>query len=153
MPNFRRDPFSPPYDAAAADLISRAISRYRRKQKNQRLTAWTHGIVENTLEHPLRDQGKDRLTRLERGFQRALYYDKRITNMKPGWHPDARWALKIDWDPAPLLPGRPRGFRLQVFRDTDAARYARGLPKSESYGKNPDLLAVNQDLPGSAATG
>ena len=157
MPGFTRDPLSPAFDPLAAELISRAIGRYHRyyqprhaapsrRTVRQESKTWQKGSFRNEW-WDLNINGAQRLTRRERAFERALYYDPRIVSMNPRWHPDAEWSLKVDWGPRSPVPGASRRFRLRVFTPGSAARYARALPASQSYGKNDQLLAVNQDLP------
>lgn len=134
---YQRDPLSVELDPAARDLIDRAIVRYRRKQKNSKLTGWTHGEIANHVSDLFRDDSPDRLSKSERALQRALYHDHRIH--KPRKSSGGPWSLQIAWDPPPLLPGMPRRFRMQVHRDTSGRRHADDLPKRESWTKNPAL--------------
>jgi hypothetical protein len=147
---YARDQLSVPYDPVAHDLIGRAIRQARRKQANARVPGWVPFLVESPLvprpEWAVHDDGPDKLTRYERAFQRALYYDGRIHVLSGGRpRPAARWSLKIEWNPVPLLPGQARRGRLQVFSDTSGSRHVRSGPRRDSWVRNPELRSVPGD--------
>jgi hypothetical protein len=134
---YTRDPLSVPFDAQAADLVGRLITRYRRASEGKG-SHWIEVLVPSPpLE--LHDIGDKRLTPTERGWQRAMYYDSRIHQMTSRDKPGAHWSLKLEWQPVPMLPGQHRRVRARVFRDTEAARHARKAPDSKKFATNPDL--------------
>lgn len=128
---YQRDPLSVQYDAAAAELITRAITKGR----------WVVGVIFSPADDP-REATPDELSRTERAFQRALYHDKRIANARKT-KPEARWSLKVEW--AERI-GPRRRVQIRTFSDTSGRRkveneYSRG----ESYVRNPSLRSVYAD--------
>jgi hypothetical protein len=124
---FTRDPLSARYDRAAASLIGRAIGRAGQRRVALR---WAVGIIESPGGE-YREPGGQRLTRTERAFVRALYYDPRVYHRSP----DKAYSLK---EPVWMAPvGRTREVRIRIFPDTAGARYAEGRPVG--YVKIPAL--------------
>jgi len=132
---YQRDPLSVQYDVQAADLITRGIARYRRKQRNRSVPGFTTVYVPNPVGDLWRDDSPDRLSRHERAFQRALYHDPRIH--KPRKTTGGPWSLQVRWGPVPLAGTRK--LELQLHRDTSGRRHADGLPKRERWAANAAL--------------
>lgn len=138
---YQRDPLSARYDDQAAQTIAAAIRAYERKRKNQRI----RGYVEARIVSPpeVREQGGARLSRTERAFQRALYYDDRIHQLTGGRKkPRARYSLKVDWQPVPLLPGQWRTAHVQVFGRASGRRHVETGPDRDSFVNNPALRST-----------
>jgi hypothetical protein len=119
---FTRDPMSVRFDRQARLAISLAIDQHRKHAQNRRLVRYIRVRIDTPAALWF-DRDKGGLTRVERAFQRALYYDDRIHNANPYFHPDADWSLKVEWDPQPLVPGTQRSAKLTIFGDTEAARH------------------------------
>jgi hypothetical protein len=140
---YERDPLSIEYDPVAADLISRAIAARQRKGRNSRVPGWVPALVAGNpldLAGSLRTHGPHKLSRYELAFQRSLYYDGRIHVLSGGRaRPSARWSLKLDWGPVPMLPTQQRRLRVQVFPDSAGRRHVDAQPATESWVNNPSL--------------
>lgn len=129
---FTRDPLAASFDPQARTTLNLAIEQKRNHRANRRLVPYIRVRVPNPPGAlPVRETRGAELSRHERAFTRALYYDGRITNAKPGWHPDAEWSLKLTWNPVPVLPGAARVVQVEVFSDTEGARYARNNLSSD----------------------
>ncbi len=130
---FRRDPLSVAFDPAARALVSDAIKAWKssRRKTDPR---WVPAIVESPQDDP-REDGPDRLSRHERAFQRAMYYDPRVY----GHSPDKAWALTVSWGE---IIGRRRMLRVRVFSDTTGARHAGSYNRGRSYTRNPALRSI-----------
>lgn len=109
----RPDPLSVRYEAAAAQLISRAIMLMGQSRVSRR---WAAGIIQSDPGESRETRGQN-LSRSERAFVRALYRDPRVYHRSP----DKRYALK---EPVWFEPqGRQRTVRIRVFGDTSGKRY------------------------------
>lgn len=141
---FTRDPLSVEYDRQARAVVGLAIAQHEKRRANLRLVPYIRVRVDNPLmfSGPRETNTRYGLSRAERAFERACRYDSRIAQMTERSKPDAVWSLKMEWEPAPVLPGRPRFVRMQVFSDTEASRYAARLPSSQQVRKNPDLRSA-----------
>ena len=134
---YQRDPLSVQYDVQAADLIGKAIARYRRKQRNRAVPGFTTVYVPNPVGDLWRDDSPDRLSRHERAFQRALYHDPRIH--KPRKTTGGPWSLQVRWGPVPLLGGT-RKLELQLHRDTSGKHHVdTNVPRGEQWQRNVAL--------------
>lgn len=144
---FSRDPLSVEYDGQARLVVGLAIDQHEKRRQNTRLVPYVRVRID-----PARGQlvtlreavaGNElRLSRNERAFQRACYYDGRIHQFTGRKKPLARWSLKLEWEDPPIVPGRPRYVRVQVFGDTDGARHAERLPAKRKVSENPDLRSA-----------
>jgi len=139
--SFQRDPLSVKYDDVANDLVTKAIAAYQRKRKNARVRGYVETLVQSPVTE-LHSDGPDRLTPHERAFSRAMYHNRLIHQLTARKKPDARWSLKLDWQPVPMLPGQARRVHVQVFRDTAGARHAENMPRSQTFAENPDLRST-----------
>jgi len=120
----------------AADLITAAIARYRRKQRNVSITAWTTVYVPNPVGDLWRDDSPDKLSRHERAFQRALFHDERIH--KPRKSSGGPWSLQRRWGPVPLAGTRK--LEIQLRRDTSGKRHVdTNVPRGEQWQRNVAL--------------
>lgn len=139
---FVRDPLSVEFDQQAKALLDKAVAQARRKQKNASVRGWVEALIPTPMEEFMnREDRPDRLSRYERAFQRALYYDQRIHRLTGGiQHPNSRWSLKCDWQPAPMAPGAPRRLRVTLFSDSSGSRHAER--SGNSYVRNPELRSA-----------
>ena len=122
---YGRDPLSVQFDPQAKLTIRLAIEQAEKAAANRRLVPYIRVRVPNppgTM--PVRETRGSELSPHERAFTRACYYDGRIHNANPKFHPDSRWPLKLTWNAVPVLPGAARVVTVQVFPDTAGARFA-----------------------------
>jgi hypothetical protein len=143
---FVRDPLAVRFDPQARLVVTLAIQQHGKHAANRRVVPYIRVRVPNPAQLALvRENGKARLSQAERAFTRALYYDDRIANANKRFHPDGVWSLKLTWDDPPLIPGRQRYVRVEVFRDFEGARYARTrIPSSEKFTENYDLQGTRR---------
>jgi len=133
---YLRDPLSVQYDPQARLVIRLAIEQHTKRAKNQRLVPYVRVRVDNPIgESLVRDEGG--LSRAERAFQRALYHDQRIH--KPRKNSPGEWSMKVDWDPAPPLPGLHRNVRITLYRDTEGRRHVDRKRKRDRWTGNVTL--------------
>lgn len=98
---------------------------------------WIPGVLESEEGEP-RESTPLGLSRSERAFQRALYYDGRVHKARKATA--GRWSLKVSWGE---VIGRRRMLRIRVFSDTSGARRVRAEgTKADSYIKNPALRST-----------
>src|SRR5215470_8790935 len=76
---FTRDPLSPRYDRSAGQMLQRAISAFPSSPKDP---PWIRGIFDSPAGDP-REVRAPQLTRHQRAFQRALYYNPLIYHRSP----------------------------------------------------------------------
>ena len=120
----RPDPLSVRYEAAAAQLISRAIMLMGQSRVSRR---WAAGIIQSDPGESREARGQN-LSRSERAFVRALYRDPRVYHRSPG---TKRYSLK---EPVWFEPqGRQRTVRIRVFPDTAGKRYITADLDRRSY--------------------
>lgn len=140
---FQRDPLSVQFDEQARAAITRAITAATRKKRNAAVRGWFEVLVPNPPGVvPVREDRPGRLSPYERAFQRSLYYDGRVHQLTARKKPGARWSLKCDWAPVPVLPGQHRRLRITLFTDTSGARHVEKGPARESFAENPDLRST-----------
>lgn len=132
---FTRDPLAASFDPQARLTITLAIEQKQKQRKNRALVPYVRVRVPNPPGAiPVRETRGSELSTHERAFTRALYYDGRINNANPKFHPDAEWSLKLVWNPVPVLPGAARVVQVEVFPDTEGARYARDkIPADQKF--------------------
>ena len=136
---FSRDPLAVRFDPQARVVLGLAIAQREKHDANRHLVEYVRVRVPNPPGTMVREDRPDRLSPTERAFTRACYYDRRIHQLGRK-KPDARWSLRLDWDPVPLLPGAQRYVQVTVFSDTSGARHVR-RNADESYVENPELRA------------
>ena len=129
------------FDGQARVVIGLAITQHDKHAANQRIVPYVRIRVPNPPGVMTREPQKARLSPTERNFLRALYNDPRIHQLNRK-KPLARWSLKPEWDPVPLLPGGQRYLKITLFSDTEGARHARRQPDKDKYVTNPDLQAI-----------
>jgi hypothetical protein len=135
---FTRDPLSVRFDPQARLVIDLAIAQAEKWKANRRLVPYVRIRVPNPPGYQPRETDRpDRLTPTERAMSRSLYYDRRIHHIS-GNRPDARWSLKLEWDPPPPLPGQARYVKVRVFSDTSGARHVEAN-QATSWVQNPEL--------------
>lgn len=136
---YQRDPLSVQFDRQAALTVRLAIEQAEKHKANRRLVPYIRVRVPNPPGAlPVRENRPDRLSPHERAFSRALYYDDRIHQLSSRKKPDARWSMKLEWGPVPVLPGQARVVQITLFSDTSGARHVEGN-QGKSFVANPEL--------------
>jgi hypothetical protein len=131
---FKRDPLSERYDRPAAQIIRKAITAFPSDPGNP---PWVRGIFDSPAGDP-RETRAPQLTRHQRAFMRALYYNPLIYHRS-----DVKaWSLKVEWQAeAPRIGAASRRlFRIRVFNDTSGRRYAGRA--AGSYVQIPSLRST-----------
>jgi hypothetical protein len=131
---FKRDPLSERYDRPATQILRRAIEAFPADPKNP---PWVRGIFDSPAGDP-REVRSPQLTRHQRAFMRALYYNPLIYHRSPV----KAWSLKVEWQQDTARIGGPsrRLFRIRVFNDTSGRRHAGR--SAGSYVDNPALRST-----------
>lgn len=136
---YARDPLSVQFDPQARLTVTLAIEQATKHKGNRRLVPYIRVRVPNPPGViPEREDRPDRLSKHERAFLRACYYDGRIHQLTSRQKPDARWSLKPEWGPVPVLPGQARQLQITLFSDTSGARHVEG-DQARSFVANPEL--------------
>lgn len=133
---YQRDPLSVRFDTQAANAIARAIRAYQRHAANPGFSEWIELRIPNLTITVVRE-GDERLSRMERAFQRSLYHDERIH--KPRKNSGGPWSLMREWGPVPLAIGQSRTLRISVSDERDGKRAAKRKPKRDQWTENPSL--------------
>ena len=140
---YERDPLSVQFDRQAKAVITLVIAQHGKHRENTKLVPYVRVRVPNPARSVgVRESGKDHLSSHERAFLRSLYHDDRIHQLTARRKPHARWSLKAEWGPVPVLAGQARYVSLRVFTATDGSRHMERKPASVKFSETPELRST-----------